>query len=181
MSAPEYCPHLSSLSPTASSAMATRLSLLLLDVLDKQGKGNAAARHNLNHWRGDRPCMAPGWLQRFPFIAVRAVDGAQVCAMASSVDEVNAQRVPRTSKCGEEGRRRQVVPSGQAVERGVFEQRASGGRESWATRGRFGPTRVLVSFSLFIFYFPFPHLKFNLESNLNLNFMINCPQISCTI
>jgi hypothetical protein len=126
MSAPEYCPHLSSLSPTASSAMATRLSLLLLDVLDKQGKGNAAARHDLNHWRGDRPCMAPGWLQRFPFIAVRAVDGAQVCAMASSVDEVNAQRVPRTSKCGEERRRRQVVPSGQAVERGAFEQRASG-------------------------------------------------------
>ena len=138
MSAPEYCPHLSSLSPTASSAMATRLSLLLLDVLDKQGKGNAAARHDLNHWRGDRPCMAPGWLQRFLFIAVRAVDGAQVCVMASSVDEVNAQRVPRTSKCGEERRRRQVVPSGQSDPRAPrvkCELPDPRGQSEWRARG----------------------------------------------
>jgi hypothetical protein len=44
--------------------------------------------------------MALGSLQRSPFFAVRAVDGAHVYAMASSVDEVNAQRVPRTSASG---------------------------------------------------------------------------------
>ncbi|AQK71184.1 late embryogenesis abundant protein [Zea mays] len=40
--------------------------------------------------------MALGSLQRSPFFAVRAVDGTQVYAMASSADEVNAQRVPKS-------------------------------------------------------------------------------------